>query len=278
MTKILITGSTGLIGSRIIELLKNDFEFIPFQGDITKKEDVETCVLSQSFDLTLHLAGYTNVDGAETEKDLAHKINVEGTKNLYETVKEKSNKFIYISSDFVFDGTTPPYDEESKPNPIGYYGQTKYDGEVVVKNGAMIVRIAYPYRAEFKDKKDFMRSIKSLLEQEKEIKGITDSTFTPTFIDDIVYGLKHLMNNYSEEIIHLVGSQTLTPYDAFKHIAKTFSLNESLIKKTTYAEYFTNKAKRPQYSEVKSKKNNFYKMKSFEEGLLLCNAWVKERN
>jgi dTDP-4-dehydrorhamnose reductase len=112
-----------------------------------------------------------------------------------------------------------------------------------------------------------MRSIKALLEQGKEIKGVVDSTFTPTFIDDIAYGLRHLMNNYSEEIFHLVGNQTLAPCDAFKHIAKVFNLDESLVKKITYEEFFKNKVKRPRYSEIKSKKNNFHPMKTFAEGL-----------
>jgi dTDP-4-dehydrorhamnose reductase len=270
MKRIAITGSTGLVGSRIIELLKNDFQFIPLshkEVDITNKEQVKNAIKNIEFDIFLHLAAYTNVDKAEIEKDLVYKINVEGTKNLYEVVDQKEKQFIYFSTDFVFDGTSPPYFEDSIPNPISVYGQTKYEGEKVVAGKAMIIRISYPYRKSFAGKKDFVQSIKSLLEEGKAIKMVTDSIITPTFVDDIAYGLKHFLNNYSPEVFHLVGADSLSPYEAGKTIVKTFALNESLIEPTTYNEYFKNKAKRPQFSQIKTKKNYFVNTHTFEAGL-----------
>jgi dTDP-4-dehydrorhamnose reductase len=270
MLKIALTGSTGLIGSRIVELLNNEFEFIPLlqsQVNITNKEQISKAITNIDYDIFLHLAGYTNVDCAEQEKDLAYKINVEGTRNVFESVINKNKKFIYISTDFVFDGKTPPYFEDNQPNPVSYYGLSKYEGEKFVKDRAMIVRLSYPYRFLFEAKKDFVRGIKLLLEQKKTLAMVTDSLMTPTFIDDIAYGLKYLFNNYSPEVYHLVGANSLSPYDAGILIAKTFNLDSSLIQPTTYEKYFTNKAPRPQYSDMKTKKNNFYKMKTFEEGL-----------
>jgi dTDP-4-dehydrorhamnose reductase len=90
---------------------------------------------------------------------------------------------------------------------------------------------------------------------------------TPTFIDDIAYGLKYLINHYSKQIFHLVGSQSLSPYEAGKLIAQKFNLSEDLISPISYEEYFKNKAKRPQFSQIVSKKNHFHPMGSFEEGL-----------
>lgn len=273
MKKVAVTGATGLVGSRIIELLKNDFEFIPLNQeelDITDNDKVVKKFTDLKADLVLHLAAYTNVDGAETDKETARKINVDGTRNLFEAAESKNMEFVYISTDFVFDGNNPPYDEDSTPNPIGYYGQTKFEGEQVVKGNAMIVRITYPYRKDYDKRGDFMRTIKRLLSEGKKIAGITDSVFTPTFIDDIALGLKHLMSNYSPEIYHLVGSKSMSPYDAFVNIARTFGLDESLIAKTTYDEYFAGKAKRPRNGTTVSKKNSFQKMLSFEEGLKQC--------
>ncbi|MCX6730787.1 MAG: sugar nucleotide-binding protein, partial [Candidatus Roizmanbacteria bacterium] len=89
------------------------------------------------------------------------------------------------------------------------------------------------------------------------------------FIDDIAYGLGHLMNNYSPEIFHLVGADAMSPYTLALSIAKAFKLNESLVGKTSYDAYFANKAKGPRYSDIQSKKNTFYKMHTFEEGLSL---------
>lgn len=270
MRKIAITGPDGLIGSRITELLKNDFTFIPLlqsEFDITDKYQVEQRLNAIDFDLLLHLAAYTNVDGAEQTKDLTAKVNIEGTKSLFNVVINKNKKFIYISTDFVFDGEKPPYDEKSTPHPISYYGETKYQGEKILNNQAMIIRLSYPYRAYFDLKKDFVRSIRSHLEQGNNLQMVTDSLITPTFIDDICYGLKYLINNYSPEIYHLVGSNSLSPYDAGLTIAKLFGLNETLIQPVTYDVYFRNKAKRPKLSEIKSKKNNFYPMRSFVQGL-----------
>lgn len=265
-----MTGGDGLVGSRIVELLNQDFQFTNFSQakmDITDKGRVEKALEDADFDLFLHLAAYTNVQGAETNSDLAMKINRDGTKNVYDAVTQKGKKLIYISTDFVFDGETPPYYEDSTPNPQGAYAKSKLEGEKVVANGAMIVRIAYPYRAAFETKKDFVRTFKYLLEQGKHLNMVTDSMMTPTFIDDIAYGLKHLMKNYSPEIFHLVGGSSISPYDATVMIAEKFNLDKSLIGKTTYEEFMKGKASSPKLGVIKSKKNNFWKMKTFEEGI-----------
>ncbi len=270
MLKIALTGASSLVGSRIVELLSGDFQFIPLsqaQMDITNLNQVKSAIKEIDFDIFLHLAAYTDVDGAEKNKEIAYKINVEGTNNLFQEVYKKKKKFIYISTDFVFDGTTPPYDEESQPYPISCYGQTKYEGEKIVKGKSMIVRFSYPYRAKFEKKKDFVRTLKSLLEQGRTLSMVTDSLITPTFIDDIAYALKYLFQNFSPEIYHIVGGDSLSPYDAGKLIAKTFNFDENLILPISYKEYFKDRAKRPQYSQITSKKNSFYKMKTFEEGL-----------
>lgn len=274
MIKVGISGSTGLIGTRIIELLQDRFEFVPLlqtEVDITDKDSTVKAINSMDFDIFLHMAAYTNVDGAEKEKDLAYKINVEGTRYVFEAVSAKGKRFIYISTDFVFDGNSPPYYEDSKPHPISYYAETKHQGEQIVNPSAggkaMIVRFSYPYRARYELKNDFVKSVITSLQERKELKMVTDSSITPTFIDDIAYGLRYLFTHFSPGIIHLVGTDSMSPFVAGKQIAKTFGLDESLIKPTTFAEYFKDKAKRPLYSEMKSKNNTFYKMKSFEEGL-----------
>lgn len=278
MFKIVITGANGLVGSRIIELLNNDFEFIPLpssQMDITNKDQVYTVLKDLNFDFFLHLAAYTNVAKANEEKDLAYKINVEGTKNVFENVILKKKKFIYISTDFVFNGKNPPYFEDSTPSPVGVYGQTKYQGEEIVKNQSMIIRISYPYRASFDKKRDFFRTFKTFLEEKKPLKMIVDSLITPTFIDDIAYGLKYLINNFSNDIFHLVGSQSLSPYQAALTVANIFNLDKNLISTTNFEEYIKLKPGLPQFSEIKSKKNNFLKMNDFKTGLEIIKKQLK---
>jgi dTDP-4-dehydrorhamnose reductase len=274
MLKIALTGADGLVGSRIVELLSKDFQFIPLpqsQLDITDLNAVKSYFKNIDFDIFLHLAAYTNVAAAETNREICFKVNRDGTKNVFNEVTAKGKKFIYISTDFVFDGLNPPYIEESLPNPASVYAQSKYEGEKIVNppagGKAMIIRIAYPYRASFKAKKDFLRTLKNNLEQKKTLTMITDSLMTPTFIDDIAFGLKFLFNNFSPEIFHLVGSKSLSPFEAANLVADTFDLDKSLIGKTTYDEYVKGKARLPKFAVIKSRKNNFWRMKGFEEGL-----------
>lgn len=278
MKKIAVTGASGLVGTRIIELLSDQFKFVPLSiqdMDITDKDSVHSHLKTISYDLLLHLAAYTNVVGAETEKDKAFLINETGTHNLLDVVTSAKKEFLYISTDFVFDGTKPPYVETSTPNPISVYGASKYAGEKVVGKNGMIVRISYPYRSEFEIKKDIFRTLKSLLEAKKPLSMVDDSLMVPTFIDDIARGLGYLMNHFSTDIFHLVGKDAMSPYTLAKTIARVFLLDESLISKTTYEHYFANKAKGPRYGDVRSIKNTFHPMHSFEEGLYIIKNQLK---
>ncbi len=270
MKTIALTGATGLVGSRILELLGNDFHIRPISSqemDIIDKSKVNAVLRDTPFDMFLHLAAYTNVDKAETEKNQAYSINVEGTKNIFEVVHELNRPFVQISTDFVFDGVNPPFTENSPRTPISEYGRTKALAEELVENNAMIVRISYPYRAQYESRLDFVRAIRNRLESKQPVQGITDSLFTPTFIDDIAYGLKYLFNNYSPELFHLIGSSTVSPYDGCLQIAEAFDLDTSLIGKTTYDTFFEGRAKRPRQCKIVSTKALPVHMKTFEEGL-----------
>ena len=270
MTKVAITGSTGLVGSRIVELLRNRIEFIPLVHetlDITNERDVFEVITNTEFEFFLHVAAYTDVERAEIERERAQAINVAGTEHICRAVTSTRRKLIYFSTDFVFDGTHPPYAEDSLPHPLGVYGKTKYAGEEAVRGNAMIIRISSPYRTGCPRKQDFVRRVRSLLERRKELRMVTDSCMTPTLIDDIAYATAYLMNHFSPETIHIVGTQGVSPYEAGKLIANTFQLDATLIKPTSFAEFSAGRAPRPQYSAMTSKKNTFYAMRSFEEGL-----------
>lgn len=270
MIKVAVTGYNGLVGARVGELLSHDVEFIPLphqQCDVTNPKDVQNCLKTVQYDILLHMAAYTNVDGAEVEKDQADALNVDGVRNVYEAVLSRKKKMILMSTDFVFSGQDGPYYEDSTPNPVGYYGASKYRGEKILDTDAMIVRIAYPYGFSPASKTCFVRTLRSLLEQKKQLKMVTDSLFTPTHIDDVAYAVSYLIHHFSPEIFHIVGSECLSPYEAGIQIAKVFGLDKELIQQTSYEDYFKGKAKRPQYSDVRSRKNTFYTMKTFQEGI-----------
>ncbi|MBI4999596.1 NAD(P)-dependent oxidoreductase, partial [Candidatus Gottesmanbacteria bacterium] len=225
----------------------------------------------------LHLAAKTDVDGCEKDKLLgkngdAWRINVEGTKNIVEGAKKSGKNIIYISTDFVFDGTKEFYNENDEPNPINWYGATKYEGEKVVKDSGipyLICRLAFPYRANFEKKKDFVRGILARLKNGEKIAMVTDEIITPTFIDDIAYALDVLIKNDARGTYHLVGSSSHTPFEIAHLIAKIFGLDESLISSTTKETYFANRAPRPFSLVLKNDKLKKLgiKMSTFEEGL-----------
>jgi dTDP-4-dehydrorhamnose reductase len=272
-TKIALTGQSGLVGSRITELLASDYEFVSIpqeEIDITDRKSVFDRIHSIDFDILFHLAAYTNVDQAEIQKDICRKVNVDGTKNLYEAVTEKGKKMIYVSTGFVFDGINPPFDETSAPHPLSYYAKTKYEGEQIVKDTAMIVRFDYPYRKSYTLKRDFVAGIKYALEQKKDLNMVTDSLFTPTFIDDIAYAMNYLFSHFQQNIYHIVGSNSISPYDAAIQIADVCGLDKKYIHQTNYATYYAGKAPRPQRAVITSVHNSFYPMKSFRNGLEAC--------
>ena len=274
---------TGLVGSRIVELLSDRYEFesISYEKgiDITNKEQVEKIVIDSSAGVVLHLAAKTNVDGCEKDKLLgingdAWKINVEGTRNLVEACKKTGKKIIYISTDFVFDGNPPAggYAEEDTPNPINWYSQTKYEGEKIVQSSLipfLICRIAFPYRTNFLGKKDFVAAIRAKLENKEKISVVEDEFVTPTFIDDLAFAIDLLMKNNCTGIYHLVGSSFHTPVEAAEMVADAFGLDKNLIGKTTRKEYYQGRAPRAFSLKLKNDKlaRLGYKMLTFEEGL-----------
>ncbi len=275
--KILGTGLRGLVGSRIVELLSDRIEFEISDVDITDEGSITEKIKSSDASIVLHLAAKTNVDAceedkAEREQGEAWKVNVLGTKYIAEACSSSGKKLIYISTDFVFDGENPPYDESSKPNPVDWYGETKLKGEEVVQKTEnlswIIARITYPYRARF-EQNDFVRTIIERFKKKEYIQVLEDHIFTPTLIDDIAEALFTLLEKNQQGVFHVVGSQFLSPYDAAFLIAKTFEFDTSLVSKTTREEYFKNRAQRPFRLETKNDKITQLgvRMSSFEEGL-----------
>ncbi len=288
---------TGLIGTRFTELLGNayQFEFINLESgvNILDKNKILDAISSSKADLVIHMAAKTNVDGCESdkEKDLeilrlnsdkekesawireqtAYAINVFGTRNIVEACQKNNKKLIYISTDFVFDGTKKHYTENDIPDPVNWYAKTKHEGEKLVESSGlkfMIVRPAYPYRAYF-ERNDFVRVIIEKLQKAEKLNLVTDHIMVPTFIDDFVNALDILIQRDETGIFHVVGSQSITPYEAAVKIARAFELDENLISKTTRREYFAGKAPRPFCLNLKNDRINRLgiEMSSFDNGL-----------
>jgi len=283
--KIYTIGGSGLVGSRVVELLEDKYTIDDLSltngVDITDPSSLDVIKNDKEHEFVLHIAAKADVEGCEKDKDLgeegaAFKINVGGTKNVVDACKAGNKKMLYISTDFVFDGTKEPpykYKEDDEPNPVNWYAMTKYKGEEVIQASGVpfaIIRIAYPYRADaFELKNDFVHAIMGRLSNKQPITAVTDHIMTPTFIDDIAYAIDAILKQSAQGIFHVVGSQSLTPYDAFQLMAERFGYDKSLIGKTTRAEFFKGKAPRPFNLSINNDKITQLgvRMKSFEEGL-----------
>ena len=283
--QIIGLGLNGLVGSRITELLKDNYDFISLSRstgvDITDAESLTTLKNYKDAKFVLQFSAKADVDACEKDKDQgeegeAWKINVEGTKNVAEICRELGKKIIYISTDFVFDGEKEKgdsYSENDTPNPINWYSKTKYEGEKrIEESGApyIILRLAFPYRAGFEPKKDFVRAIMDTLRNGKQIKGVTDQIFCPTLIDDIALAIDTLIKNDATGIYHAVGDEALTPFEASIKIAENFGLDTSLITETTREEFFKDRAPRPFNLQLRNAKIEQLgvEMKGFSEGLI----------
>ncbi len=297
-TKILVTGLTGLVGSRFAELLEDAYEFEVLNRangvDILDKQAVLNAIFSSQAKIVLHMAAKTHVDGCEADKardkeilefsapkkqeevwkeeQTAWAVNVFGTKNLIEACQKTNKKIVYLSTDFVFDGKKRVYSEEDDPAPINWYAKTKYEGEKLVQSSGLdyiIARIAYPYRAYF-IRNDFVRALTAKLQKSEKLNMVTDHIMTPTFIDDIVNALDVLIRLEQKGIFHVVGSQAITPYEGAMKIAEQFDFDSTLISKTTRREYFAGKAPRPFCLHLKNDKISKLgiEMSSFDKGLI----------
>jgi len=283
--KIFTIGGSGLVGSRIAELLKDKYTLDDLSltngVDITDPTSLDVIRNDKEHEVVLHFAAKADVEGCEKDKPLGEKgpayiINVGGTQHVVDACKVSHKKILYISTDFVFDGKKDlpyKYTEEDQPDPVNWYAMTKYNGEEVVRNSGLnfaILRIAYPFRADdFAMKKDFVHAIMGRLANNQPITAVTDHIMTPTFIDDIAYAIDAVIANNATGIYHVVGSQSLNPYEAFTLMAEKFGYNKSLISKTTREEFFKGKAPRPfnlSISNDKIKKLGVT-MRTFEEGL-----------
>jgi len=251
MKKLLATGATGLVGSRFVELYKEEYEVFNMDlttgVDITDKDSLVKFISSHPADSLLHLAAFTDTNRAFVEKGdkngLCYKVNVLGTQNLTEFCRDNHIHLIHISTDFVFDGQkTTPYTEEDPTSPIEWYGETKALAEQVVIEGglsATILRLAYPYRAHYDLKPDLIKKIRAGLQAGTLYPQFTDTLITPTFIDDLAKVFAKTIEQKPQGIFHAVGSDSLSPYDLARKVAVVFGFDPKLVQEgslTTYLE------------------------------------------
>ena len=267
MEKFIITGSAGLLGSKVMKFAKRDYEVIPLHNtktlhpnslklDITDRKQVYNLLTKLKPDIAIHAASETNVDKCETEKEHAWKTNVEGTRNIALACSKANAKLVYISTDYVFDGEKGLYIEEDKPNPINYYGVTKLEGENQViqhcKNYAILrTSVLYGWHPW---KQNFATWIISMLKQNKEITIVKDHYNTPTLADNLAEITIEAVQEDLQGLYHVSGSERISRYEFAQQIAKTFNLDPNLIKPIKMRQLAAWIAKRPKDSSLNTDK------------------------
>lgn len=259
--KVLIFGGSGLVGSKFIETYGKSFELkAPLVTEIDILDKSQVLKVAQDFnpDTIINFAAYTAVEEAEKQKgkkdSICYLINAIGAKNVADVCKLLDKHLIHISTEYVFDGTKSesPYTEEDKPNPINWYGQTKYFGEEFVLGSGCdlsLVRISMPFSPFYELKKDVGRFFLERLKEGSEITAIDDQKITPTLVSDIANALKILVDLKQTGIFHVCSKTSTTPFEFAKLIADTFGLQSFLVKPVSLEEYNKGKlAKMLKYS------------------------------
>ncbi len=245
--KILIIGGSGVIGWNLLEFFKEKnldvkFTFKTNQVsdnngyflDITNKKETNEIITKINPDIVIHTAALANVDLCERYKQLAHQINVNGTHNIIEGCKKISSKIVYISTSFVFSGSSKTYTEHDIPSkPKTNYGLTKLEGEkLVLESGleSLILRIDQPYfwKQSWQHTNSVLRVI-GTLSKKQELKEITDWFNVPTYIPDFVNATYALIKNNYTGIFHLTGSDFISRFEWALNTAKIFDLDSKLL-------------------------------------------------
>lgn len=250
MTKILVTGANGMLGKDLCPILEqNNYTVIKTNSqtmDITDFEMTNKVISEQKPDIIIHCAAYTNVDKAQEDFETAKQINSKGTENLAKICSSKDIPILYISTDYVFDGTKQtPYTPNDKPNPINNYGLTKYQGEQAIQKFCKkyyIIRTSWLYGIHGKN---FVETMLSLATK-PEIKVVNDQTGCPTWTVDLSNGIIKLLQNEGYGIYHICSSGETTWHGFAKEIFNQCKLEVNLTPCTT--EEFPRPAKRPKYS------------------------------
>lgn len=304
--KILITGSNGLLGQKLVYKLKSKtgihciatargenrlvdksgYEYCPM--DITNLEDVKSVFSTYMPDVIINTAAMTNVDACETDKVGALLLNTTSVQFQVSVLEElkKENPgynphFIHLSTDFIFDGTHGPIDETEKPNPLSYYAETKLQAENIVQASSLdwaIARTVLVYGiVDNMSRSNIVLWVKQNLEQGKTINVVDDQFRTPTLAEDLADGCILIAEKRATGIYNISGKDFLSILEIAHLVADYYQLDKSLIKPSK-SEDIKQPAKRPPITGFiidKAKRDLGYNPHSFTEGIQFLEEQLK---
>lgn len=299
MKKVLITGSNGLLGQKLVGLYLNtkDVELIatsrganryPVQEgytyaslDITNEDEVKEVIAAHAPHCIINTAAMTNVDACESDQAGCDALNVHAVQYLATASNAVNAHFVHLSTDFIFDGEDGPYREDDVPNPLSYYGHSKLKGEEIVKSTCKkwsIARTILVYGiVHDMSRSNIVLWAKGALEKGDPIRVVNDQFRSPTLAEDLATGCRLIENQEAEGIFNISGKDIMCITEIVERVADYFKLDKSIIEHIN-SETLNQAAKRPARTGFDLSKSNEvlgYDPHSFEEGIATLMRQIK---
>jgi len=292
--KILVTGSNGLLGQKILAqgIQDPDLEIVAcskgpdrvesisgytyFELDICDRQAVIDLITSQLPDVVINTAAMTNVDACESDKDLCWQVNVDAVGYMIEACKKIKSQLIHLSTDFVFNGEAGPYAETDEPKPLSYYGRSKHASEALLVNSGLehwaIARTIIVYGiAENMSRTNVVLWAKGALEKGEPIRVVDDQFRSPTLAEDLAAGCILIAKKKANGIFHLSGKDTMSILELVNRVAGHFGLDAGKVEPIKTASLGQPAARPPRTGFVLDKAIHElgYAPHSFEDGLVI---------
>ena len=291
MQKIVITGSNGLLGQTLVNLLlmepqkynvfglsrgenrseRNDFDYRSI--DITNKAQLSKCLYEIRPDVIVNTAAMTQVDLCEDHKEECDLLNIDAVQYLVDISKDLGAYLVHLSTDFIFDGIQGNYKETDTPNPISYYGLSKLKAEEVLLNSSIdfsILRTILVYgKVNNLGRNNIVLWVVDMLSQGKEINIVDDQFRMPTYVEDLAMACKISIDKRAKGIFHISSSRLLSVFEIARTIAEVFELNKNLVKAIS-SDTLNQRANRPPktgFDLTKTRKVLDFHPKTFKEDL-----------
>ena len=293
MKKILITGSNGLLGQKLIDLYlkNNDVKLIATarginrypidEGyeyaimDITSFEQVQEVIKKYKPHCIINTAAMTNVDQCEEDMVGAENLNINAVSHLIDAANQVDAHFIQLSTDFIFDGKAGPYKEDDEPNPLSFYCKTKLEAEKIIRaksNKWSIIRTILVYGiVHDMSRSNIVLWAKNALEKGQPLKIVDDQFRSPTLAEDLAIGCQLVEQKEAEGIYNISGKDQMSIVSLVERVADYFQLDKTSIERVS-SSTLNQPAKRPPitgFNLEKSIKELGYNPHSFEEGIEL---------
>ncbi|MBM4764478.1 dTDP-4-dehydrorhamnose reductase [Bacillus sp. B15-48] len=272
--KVVVTGAKGQLGTELVSILneENEVEVVGLSRedlDITDPTQVQKKIYELMPDVVIHAAAYTNVDMAEDVPDTAFLVNGIGTKNLAIAASKLKAKFVFISTDYVFNGDSKkPIGESETPCPLGVYGQTKLAGENYVRKYLgkyFIVRTSWVYGVHGKN---FVKTMLKLSDKIDQVMVVDDQIGSPTYTFDLAQCILRLISTDKYGIYHVTNSGSCSWHEFALAIFEEANIEMNVVPCKT--DEFPRKAPRPHYSVLNNtalRENGFPQMENWRKAL-----------